>query len=150
MKYTIEIDINLSRNNVIKLFDNPDNMKYWQKGFISFKTLSGKPGEVGTKSRIKYKMGNREIEMIETITKRDLPNEFSGTYEAKGVWNLNKNYFIELDENKTRWKSEIEFKFYGFMKLIAFLMPNSFKKQSMKYLKDFKSFAERENQKISL
>ena len=145
MKYTINIDIDLPREKIIELFDNPDNMKYWQKGFISIESISGTPGQVGAKSRLKYKMGSREIEMIETITKRDLPNEFSGTYEAKGVLNLNKNYFIELDVNRTKWKSEVEFKFTGFMKLIAFLMPGSFKKQSMKYLTDFKEFAE--NQK---
>jgi len=145
MKYTINIDIDLPREKIIELFDNPDNMKYWQKGFISIESISGTPRQVGAKSRLKYKMGSREIEMIETITKRDLPNEFSGTYEAKGVWNLNKNYFIELDVNRTKWKSEVEFKFTGFMKLIAFLMPGSFKKQSMKYLTDFKEFAE--NQK---
>lgn len=145
MKYTINIDIDLPREKIIELFDNPDNMKYWQKGFISIESISGTPGQVGAKSKLKYKMGSREIEMIETITKRDLPNEFSGTYEAKGVWNLNKNYFIELDVNRTKWKSEVEFKFTGFMKLIAFLMPGSFKKQSMKYLTDFKEFAE--NQK---
>ena len=143
MKYTIEIDIDLPRDKVIELFDNPENMKYWQQGFISMEHISGTLGQVGSKSKLKYKMGNREIEMIETITKRDLPNEFSGTYEAKGVWNLNKNYFLELGLNKTKWKSEIEFKFSGFMKLIAFLMPSSFKKQSMKYLKDFKEFAEK-------
>lgn len=144
MKYTIEIDIDLPRDKVIELFDNPDNMKYWQKGFISLEHISGTPGQEGAKSKLKYKMGNREIEMIETITKRDLPNEFSGTYEAKGVWNLNRNNFIEIAPNKTKWKSEVEFKFSGFMKFIAFLMPGSFKKQSMKYLQDFKEFAEKE------
>ena len=149
MKYTINIDIDLPKEKIIELFDNPDNMKYWQKGFISIESISGTPGQVGAKSKLKYKMGSREIEMIETITKRDLPNEFSGTYEAKGVWNLNKNYFIELDVNRTKWKSEVEFKFTGFMKLIAFLVPGSFKKQSMKYLTDFKEFAENQKQKAN-
>jgi len=39
--------------------------------------------------------------------------------------------------------SESEFEFAGFgMKLIGFLMPGAFKKQSLKYLTDFKDFAE--------
>jgi len=142
MKYNLDITINLPREKVIELFDNPDNMKHWQKGLVSFEHFSGEAGNVGAKSKLKYKMGKREIEMIETITKRDLPNEFSGTYEAKGVWNDMKNYFSIVDENKTKWASEVEFKFSGFMKIIAFLMPGNFKKQSYKYMVDFKNFAE--------
>tara|TARA_R110001583_G_scaffold16155_1_gene65609 strand:+ start:11284 stop:11718 length:435 start_codon:yes stop_codon:yes gene_type:complete len=142
MKYEVEIDINLSRNKVIELFDNADNMKHWQPGLISFEHLSGEPGQVGAKSKLKYQMGKREIEMIETITVNKLPDEFSGTYEAKGVWNEVQNYFIEVDENVTKWKSVNEFKCGGFMKVMAFFMPSMFKKESCKYLKNFKAFAE--------
>ena len=41
-----------------------------------------------------------------------------------------------------RYTTEQEFQFKGFMKIMAFLMPGAFKKQSMQYLKDFKAFAE--------
>ena len=145
MKYKLEITIDLARDKVIEIFDNPDNMVHWQKGFISLEHLSGTPGDVGAKSKLKYKMGKREIEMIETITKRNLPDEFSATYEAKDVWNDMKNYFIEMEPDRTKWISEAEFKFNGFMKIIAFLMPSSFKKQSYKYMVDFKKFAETKN-----
>ncbi len=142
MKYKLEIEIDLPREKVIELFDNPDNMKHWQEGFISFQPLSGTSGEVGAKSQLKYQMGNRKIEMIETITKRDLPDEFSGTYETKGMWNEVKNYFAETGPNKTKWITENEFKSSGFMKLFTFFMPGVFKKQSYKYMIDFKKFAE--------
>ena len=144
MKYSNEIEINLPLNKVIELFENPDNMKHWQPGLQSFEHISGTPGQVGAKSRLKYKMGKREIEMIETITKQNLPDEFAATYEAKGVYNLLFNKFIPVSENKTKWVSETEFKFSGFMKLIGFLMPGTFKKQSQKYLDDFKTFAEKQ------
>jgi uncharacterized membrane protein len=143
MKYTSEIEINKPVNEVTGLFDNPDNLTKWMKGLQSFEHVSGNPGQVGAKSRLKFKMGKREIEMIETITVRNLPEEFSGTYEAKGVFNLVKNKFYNLPGNKTRYVNEQEFQFKGFMKVIAFLMSGSFKKQSMKYLVDFKEFAEK-------
>ncbi|MCY1660223.1 hypothetical protein [Chryseobacterium sp. SL1] len=88
-------------------------------------------------------MGKREIEMIETVTVRNLPDEFSGTYEAKGVFNIVRNKFISLPDNKTKYISEQEFRFNGFMKIIGFLMPSAFKKQSMQYLVDFKNFVEK-------
>lgn len=80
--------------------------------------------------------------MIETITVRNLPDEFSGIYEAQGVNNIVKNKFVKISEDKTKYITENEFQFKGLMKIIGFLMPNTFKKQSMKYLNDFKKFAE--------
>ena len=87
-------------------------------------------------------MGKREIEMIETITTRNLPDEFSGTYEAKGVFNILKVTFVKVSDTKTKYITEEEFQFKGFMKLMAFLMPGAFKKQSLKYMTAFKNFAE--------
>ena len=80
--------------------------------------------------------------MIETITKRSLPDEFSGTYEAKGVWNEIKNYFSAKDQNTTTWKIKREFIGKGFMKIMMALMPGAFKKQTLKFMNNFKEFAE--------
>jgi len=142
MKYTTEIEINKPIDEVITLFNDPDNMDKWMEGLQSFEHISGVPGEVGAKSKLKFKMGKREIEMIETITVSNLPEEFSGIYEAKGVFNVVKNKFEKISETSTKHISEHEFQFKGFMKVIAFLMPRAFKKQSMKYMIDFKHFAE--------
>lgn len=142
MKYSNEILINVPIDEVIRLFDNEENIFKWQPELISFEHVSGIKGEVGAKSKLLYRMGMREVEMTETITVKDLPKEFSGTYEANGVWNEVKNYFEKIDDHTTRWRSDCEFKFSGFMKLIALFMPGSFKKQSFKYMKQFKAFAE--------
>lgn len=145
MKYTTEIEIDLPVNKVVALFDNPDNMKKWMKGLERFDPISGTPGQVDAKSKITFRMRNRTIELIETITVRNLPHEFSGTYETKGVFNIVKNKFTDIGHNRTKYTSEQEFRFSGFMTLMGLLMPGSFKKQSMTYLKDFKAFAESEN-----
>ena len=142
MKYTTEIEIEKPIDRVIELFDNPDNLKKWMEGLQSFEHISGTPGEPGAKSRLFFKMGKREVEMIETLSVRNLPDEFSATYEAKGVFNIAKNKFVKLSETRTRYVSENEFQFKGFMKLFAFLIPGAFKKQSFKYLQHFKDFVE--------
>ena len=141
-KYTLEIDIALPRDRVIELFDNPDNMPKWQPELLEFTPTNGTPGQVGAKSNLRYQMGKREVEMTETVTRRELPDVFAGTYEAKGVWNEVINRFQEVSPDETKWIIETEFRCTGFMKLIAFLMPGSFKKQSFKCMKRFKSFAE--------
>jgi hypothetical protein len=143
MKYTSEIEIDKPIGKVIELFDNPNNLSEWMDGLQSFEPLSGIPGQPGAKSRLRFKMGKREIEMIETITVRNLPEEFTGTYEAKGVFNIVKNYFRPIDENKTKYVTEQEFEFKGFMKIIGAVMPGAFKKQTKKTLVDFKNFVEK-------
>ncbi|RYJ42712.1 SRPBCC family protein [Flavobacterium beibuense] len=149
MNYTVEIEIDLPVSKVIELFDNPHNMKYWMDGLASFELLNGVSGQPGAKSRLIFRMGNRNIEMLETITVKKLPEEYTGTYEANGVYNVVKNRFIPLPGDRTKYVSENYFEFKGFMKIIAFIMPGSFKKQSLKYLNDFKRFAENDIKPIT-
>ncbi len=142
MKYTLEITINQPREKVIALFDSEENLYKWQEGLQNVNHISGNKGEVGSKSEMHFLMGKREVKMIETITHRNLPEEFHGTYDAGNVFNIQKNYFKKVDDDTTKWISEAEFQFKGFSKLIFPLMKGAFKKQSYKYLENFKKFAE--------
>lgn len=144
MKYEVEIDINLPREKVIELMDNEENLYKWQEGLKSFEHKSGTPGQEGAVSDLVFETKKRKIEMTETITKRNFPDEFWAVYEAKGVWNEVKNTFIVTSPNTTKWKSENEFKCKGAIAVMAFLMPSAFKKQSLKYMTDFKNFAEKQ------
>lgn len=145
MKYKSEITINLPRQRVIEIFDNPDNLSKWQSGLKSFEHFEGELGQPGAKSRLLYDEGGRKIEMVETILARNLPDEFSGTYEAKGVMNWVYNYFYEIGENQTRWVLDTEFKFSGLMVLMGIFMRGAFPKQTMKQMQEFKKFAEGES-----
>ena len=82
-------------------------------------------------------------QVIETVTVRDLPNEFSGTFEAKGMHMTVKKHFMKAGPDKTRWVSENEAKVSGFfMRLMTIVMPNCFRNVSFKYMKNFKAYAE--------
>ena len=80
--------------------------------------------------------------MVETIVSRNLPDEFSGTYEAKGVNNWISNYFYDEDGDKTRWTMENEFKFSGVMMLMGLFMRSAIRKQTLEDMNRFKAFAE--------
>lgn len=145
MKYSNEIIIHRPLTRVIELFDNPENLKQWQPGLESVELVSGVPGQPGAKSRLVYQMGKRTIEMVETVTVRNIPEEFSGSYETKGVFNTVTNRFIELDSHTTKMITESEFTFSSIpMRFFGWLMPGAFKKQSQKYLELFKAYAESE------
>lgn len=147
MTYSNEIEINLPRERVIALFDNPDNLKKWMPGLVSFEPVSGTPGQPGAVSKLKFQMGKRMMEMTETITVRNLPEEFSGTYEMKNVHNEVKNKFIETAPDRTKYITESTFNFSGIMKVFGFLMKGTFIKTSQGYLERFKKFAEEEGVK---
>ena len=143
MKYTTEIQVALPRTEFIEKFDSTENMKHWQKGLKAYKFLEGEPGQEGSQMELVYQMGKRELVMIETILRSNFPYEFHATYDAKGAHNIQKNYFKEIDDENTLWISESEFQLSGFfMKLMGFLMPGAFKKQTLAYLQSFKAFAE--------
>lgn len=143
MKYTTEVTVDLPRDEFIKKLDDPENMKHWQKGLVGYEQLSAKPGLEGAQMSLTYKMGKRDLQMVETIIKRNLPDELHTFYDTKGVHNIQKNYFHEVD-GQTKWVSECEFQFSGLgMKVMGFLMPGAFKKQSLTYMQDFKAFAEK-------
>jgi len=142
MKYTVSIIIEKPLDQVIALFDDPDNMRKWMDGLKYFEHLEGTPGHPGARSKLVFDMGDREVEMIETITQRDLPDIFEGRYEGSGIVNTVKNKFESIGEGRTKWINEHEFKFSGFMKWVAPLASNILKKQSIKLQKSFREFAE--------
>jgi len=144
MKFSCSVDIDKSRDEVVKLFDNPDNMRHWQDGFISFTPQTGTPGKVGAQSLIKYDIKGRKMDLLETITRNNLPEEMHGSYEGDFGKNTMHNYFEVLRSDKTRWRSELEYvKMNGFvMRAMAKVMPGMFRKQTQKWMDQFKAFAE--------
>ena len=143
MKYTTEVIINLPRTRVIELFDSTENMYKWQKGLKSFKIISGEPGEEGCRSEMVYEGRKGDLEMIETITKRNLPDEFHGIYEARGVYNEMYNYFSETDSGNTVWQTVSVFRFRGLMTLMSPFMKAAFTNNTLLNMERFKSFAEK-------
>jgi hypothetical protein len=141
MKYTCEITLNLPRDRVIELFDDPAHLPKWQKGLQYFEHVSGEPGKPGAKSKLGFDMNGRSLEMIETITVRNLPDEFSGTYETNGVKNWIGNRFYD-EGDKTRWVTENEFKFSGVMAIMSLFISSAFRKQTLDHMNNFKRFAE--------
>jgi hypothetical protein len=142
-EYTVEIEIALPRDRVIELFDNTDNLLKWQTGLQSVEHISGEPGQPGAKSKLVYLNGKHRIELIETVTERNLPEEFNGTYEWRGGKNTLRNRFIELGPNRTKWESTCAYQFSSFtLKMMGFFCPGMFRKQNLSFLQNFKAFAE--------
>ena len=55
--YTVSIEIDMPRDEVVALFDNADNLFHWQNGLQSFEHVSGEPGQPGAKSKLVFQNG---------------------------------------------------------------------------------------------
>jgi uncharacterized membrane protein len=143
MKLMNSVEIDKPLMEVLELFTDRHNRRHWMEGFVSSNLLSGEEGRTGAKSKINFIVGKRRVEMTETIILNSLPDEYTCTYETKGIVNKVKCMFAETTNETTDFCTVQEFEFKGFMKVVGFLMPGVFKKQAIKYLEDFKRFAER-------
>lgn len=143
MKYINEITINLSRDRVIELFDNTENLYEWQEGLLSFELLEGEAGQEGAVSKMVYASRKNDLLMTETIVKRKFPEEFIAMYRAKGVKNVINNYFIEVKPGQTTWKMHNVFRFRGMMAIMSPFMKSAFQANTVLTMERFKLFVEK-------
>ena len=141
MTYTTEIIIHLPRLKVIELFDSTENLYKWQLGLKSFESVSGEPGQEGALSRMVFKARKGNLEMTETITRRNFPDEFHCPYKSRGVYNEMYNYFEE-DGDNTLWRTVSVFKFNGLMGFMAPFMKTAFTNNTLLNMERFRNFAE--------
>ncbi len=144
MKFQCHVDIYAPIDKVLDLFDNPNNLQYWQQGFISYTSISGKPGTMDSKTRLRYKQGRNDIELIETILVDDLPQERKGLYVHKHMTNTMSNSFQDLGDGTTRYIAEVHYTeiSHPIAKFISWIFPGLFKRQVQKWMDNFQKFVE--------
>lgn len=142
MKHNAEVVIDAPRELVWTVFDDPDNMKKWQPTLESFTHKSGEPGQPGAVSELVYRENGREIVMTETITERRDREFLAGTYDNAYGTTLIVNRFEAIDDNTTRWTMWCNFRFRGFMKIMALFMAGSIRRRTNDDLERFKLLAE--------
>ena len=136
MKFSCHIKIQKPINELVELFNNPDNLKEWQDGFQRIEHVSGTPGQVGAVSNLYYIMRGKEEVIEETLDSMNLPAEMSGTYVHRHMSNTMKVEFVAIDKHTTRYINHIHYtQLNGFMiKLMAKLMPGMFKKLNHQHI----------------
>lgn len=125
MKHKTEVLIDADRDTVWRFFDNPDNMTRWQPTLKSFTPISGTPGQADAVSELVYDENGREVVLTETITARREPEFLGGTYESKWGTVVIVNLFEQVGSRQTRWSSNTNHIFKGFMKVMALFMRKS-------------------------
>lgn len=154
MKYTNSIEIALPREAVAQLLADPAHIPKWLRGVVVHEPVSGVHGQVGTRSRVVMRSGKRELECTETITRRDpadlhdIPADvvvhFDREISGAGMWSAVRDRLTAIGPEVTLWESESEYRFESMpLRLVARLLPGTFRKQSQQHMRDFQAFAER-------
>lgn len=146
MKHSGSIEINKPIEIVTKYFADPKYCKEYQDGFLRKELKSGIEGEVGTVSNIYFEQGKGEMELIETITKNELPHSFEASYYHIHMDNTMKCRFETIREKSTLYHYEYEYTRINWVmpRLMAILFPGMFSKPAEKWLRQFKEFVEKQ------
>lgn len=142
LKYQTEIELALPLQKVAAILGDPEQNEYWMKGLVNMRPVKGEPMQKGAQTYFEFELGRRNSEMLEEIIENQLPERLITSYRAKGVYNIVENRLKALDSDRTHYTVVHEFQFSGIYKLLGILMGKAFKKQSAKYLQDFKRYAE--------
>lgn len=118
----------------------------WQDDFQSSTLLKGELNQVDARTRLLYKFGKSNMELIETVRVNDLPHSFEALYEHRHMDNTMVSTFEELEGNKTLYSTQVNYiEMKGLMiKIMAKLFSGKFKKGPEKWMQQFKVFVESE------
>lgn len=145
MHYQLEKELNLPAEKAYELLIDQSKYPRWMPTLKSVEPIEGEPGKVGYKSILTFDDNGKVMSMVESLTAIEPPLSFRVTYEGGPVWNQIENRFVVLDEKRTKWEFDCEFRFRGFMKVMAFFAKGMFVKESEKNLERFREFAEAEH-----
>ncbi len=144
MRYEMTTDIMKPLEQVAKLFVDRNSFKHWQKELVAIRSLDGELNATGSQYEVEVRMGKHNLTMVETILDNSLPRYYKTEYRTGRDVNTLEFWFAEVSPQSTQLKVECVFICHSFlMKIMAFFMPGSFKKQTKQYLDAFKEFAER-------
>lgn len=145
MRFEFCVDIQAPPELVWRLFNDPERLPSWQPDLQAYEAISGEPGWPGTVSLLVYHERGRRTETTERIISREEGRHRAGRYENSWASNDMACTFQPLPEGGTRWRAYAEFRFKGWVQLMAPLLRSGIRKRLEDDMLRFKALAEREN-----
>lgn len=139
-----EIVIDASRQKVWSVFDDVDKRSRWQPALKSYTHKSGVAGQVGSVAELTYSEDGRNFVMQEHISEKREPDFLAGSYETQWASTTVVNHFESIDGETTRWVGYANFRFKGFMKIMALFLGGSIRKRTEADMQRFKLLVESE------
>jgi len=142
LKFRSEIEIEKPIDEVVELFNDPDNTLKWLEGLRSVKHLSGEPRQAGAKSEVVMDSAAGRMLITETIVNNNLPEAYIIRYEGLGYVSYSNYQFEELGAANTLFIIQQDVELRGALKLAGGLVRGTVKRQINRSTVCFKNFAE--------
>lgn len=144
MKYSCEIVVEASREKCVSLWFDEKRLSEWQDGFLYKNWINGKANEVHSKAYILFEQKGRKLELEELIIDNQLPTSFKGKYTHIHMINTQEVVFTQQGMNQTVIRTDVIYTQFNSLvpKLMARFLPGMFRKQSQKWLDQFKTMVE--------
>jgi hypothetical protein len=142
MEYSLELHIEVPRQEVIRVFNHTENTFRWQPALKDLELISGTDRSEGACYRMVYEGRKGELEVEETILHQNLPDEYVTLQNSPGVKNTIRHTFSETSDRQTHWRVENHFRFRGMMRLMGPWMKAAFSGNTLLNMERFKAFAE--------
>ena len=146
MRHRNEITIAASQQAVWRVFDDPDATQHWQPTLKSHTLIAGEPGEVGCVYELVFDNDGRDIKAVATLTEKQPYEIMASTTDSDTSFSTMRNRFQRIDDNHTRWFFDIEYRFKGLYKLVAFFLRKSMRVRADAEMQNFKTLVESEHQ----
>ncbi|MDY0780006.1 SRPBCC family protein [Tenacibaculum sp. IB213877] len=143
-KYTTQVNINKSLEEVFTKFNDPSNIKEWIPEFKSIDTLEEKPGKIGSTYKLVVDNKGEEVVLNEKVLAY-VPNEKVTLYYNAGDMLKTDDYTFSHANGVTTIVNKSSCKSNKF--LLSCLFPyfkSTFKQQDQGYLNNFKDFVEKQ------
>lgn len=145
MKYNTSIKINAPTELVQELLIQPKKQLLWQTWLSDLQPLSGEMTQKGAVARLTYVVNGKKIVMTETILENTLPDKLVVHYNTVGADTTNYISLSAPTDKQTTIQMETEVKSKHFaLKVLMWLLPTLFKKQTHTLLQQLKEYAERQ------
>ncbi|MDB5282283.1 MAG: hypothetical protein JWO06_1358 [Bacteroidota bacterium] len=138
MKYSVDIEINAPVQKVADILTSHEKMKAAVAEIKSYEQISGKPKEVGAKSKITID----GLEIIETILEIDLPKLITLQYDTPKGGLVISNRLSSVTAEKTKLSISHDVKLKGAASFAGPLLKPAFSKYSLKKMLELKAFIE--------
>jgi len=143
LRFRSEIEIEKPIDEVVQLFDNPDNTLKWLEGLRSVKHISGERRQSGAKSKVVMDSAAGRMLITETIINNNLPEEYIIRYDGMGYVSYSNYQFEKLSDANTLFIIQQDVELKGALKLAGGLVRGTVKRQLNRSTECFKVFAEK-------
>lgn len=111
MNYKVSLTIDESLDVVSSLYIDQEAMLIWEKGLKRIEDRELSLFQTGSSGVLVFGFNEQEMHMKVSVEKNELPKAIDLIYEVPGAWNLCKNTFLALNDKKTLWTMDVEFRF---------------------------------------